>query len=163
MDCHALLQGNLPDSGIKPASLTSPALQADSLPLAPPGKLRRWVYAIYPRRELLLLESCPQSFSFLVMEKDVALTFHVNKAKRLVRNGWEGTAACAGEAVGCEVWFKTTTTSPGCPTRTTSPERLRHPLNCIPVAPDFPNRPSVGTFSFRCLLCCLLSDLSLHR
>ena len=26
MDCHALLQGNLPDPGIEPTSLTSPAL-----------------------------------------------------------------------------------------------------------------------------------------
>ena len=31
--------GDLPDPGIKPISLASPALQADSLPLVPPGKL----------------------------------------------------------------------------------------------------------------------------
>ena len=31
--------GDLPDPGIKPVSLTSPAWQADSLPLAPPEKL----------------------------------------------------------------------------------------------------------------------------
>ena len=30
--------GDLPDTGIKSLSLASPALQADSLPLAPPGK-----------------------------------------------------------------------------------------------------------------------------
>ena len=36
--CQALLQGNLLDPGIKPTSLMSPALQAGSLPLAPPGK-----------------------------------------------------------------------------------------------------------------------------
>ena len=35
---HALLPGDLPDPGIKPPSLMSPALQAGSLPLAPPGK-----------------------------------------------------------------------------------------------------------------------------
>ena len=35
MDCHFLLQGNLPNPGIKPRS---PALQADSLPSEPPGK-----------------------------------------------------------------------------------------------------------------------------
>ena len=35
---HAVLPGDLPDPGIKPASLMSPALQAGSLPLAPPGK-----------------------------------------------------------------------------------------------------------------------------
>ena len=34
MGCHALLQGNLPNPGIKPGS---PALQADSLPSEPPG------------------------------------------------------------------------------------------------------------------------------
>ena len=33
--CHALLQGNLPNPGIKSRS---PTLQADSLPSAPPGK-----------------------------------------------------------------------------------------------------------------------------
>ena len=32
------LPGNLPDPGIKPISLESPALQVDSLPLVPPGK-----------------------------------------------------------------------------------------------------------------------------
>ena len=30
--CHALLQGDLPDLGIEPISLASPALQAGSLP-----------------------------------------------------------------------------------------------------------------------------------
>ena len=33
-----LLPGDLPDPGIKPASLSSPALAASSLPLMPPGK-----------------------------------------------------------------------------------------------------------------------------
>ena len=33
--CHFLLQGNLPNPGIKPRS---PALQADSFPSEPPGK-----------------------------------------------------------------------------------------------------------------------------
>ena len=36
--CHALLQGNLPDPGMEPVSLTSPALASGSLPLGPPGK-----------------------------------------------------------------------------------------------------------------------------
>ena len=35
MGCHLLLQGIFPDSGVKPRS---PALQADSLPLQPPGR-----------------------------------------------------------------------------------------------------------------------------
>ena len=34
--CHALLQGGLPHPGMEPLS---PALQADSLPSEPPGKL----------------------------------------------------------------------------------------------------------------------------
>ena len=36
MGCHSLLQGNLPNPGIKSSS---PTLQADSLPSQPPGKL----------------------------------------------------------------------------------------------------------------------------
>ena len=36
MGCHALPQGDLPYPGIEPRS---PALQADSLPSEPPGKL----------------------------------------------------------------------------------------------------------------------------
>ena len=36
VDCHALLQGIFPSPGIKPRS---PALQADSSPSEPPGKL----------------------------------------------------------------------------------------------------------------------------
>ena len=35
---HFLLQGNLPDPGIKVTSSVSPALQADSLPAEPSGK-----------------------------------------------------------------------------------------------------------------------------
>ena len=35
--CHALLQGNLPDSGIEPVSAAALALQADSLPLSHRG------------------------------------------------------------------------------------------------------------------------------
>ena len=38
MGCHFLLQGNLPDPGIKPASLVSPTLQADSLLLSHQGR-----------------------------------------------------------------------------------------------------------------------------
>ena len=34
MGCHALLQGDLPDSGIEPASPASPVRQVDSLPLS---------------------------------------------------------------------------------------------------------------------------------
>ena len=37
--------GDLPDPGIKPESHQSPSLQADSLPLAPPGKPLLWLKA----------------------------------------------------------------------------------------------------------------------
>ena len=36
--CHALLQGDLCNPGIKPASLTSPALAGEFLPIVSPGK-----------------------------------------------------------------------------------------------------------------------------
>ena len=39
LGCHSLLQGNLPNPGIKPGS---PALQADSLLYEPPGKPLSW-------------------------------------------------------------------------------------------------------------------------
>ena len=38
--------GDLPDPGIEPMSLTSLALQVNSLPLAPPGKLKSWPIAV---------------------------------------------------------------------------------------------------------------------
>ena len=41
MGCHFLLQGNLPNPGIKPGS---PALQADSLPTELLGKLVNQLY-----------------------------------------------------------------------------------------------------------------------
>ena len=41
---HALLQGNLPNPGIKPASLEAPALEADPLPAEPSGKPHVYVY-----------------------------------------------------------------------------------------------------------------------
>ena len=45
---HALLQGNLPDPGIEPGSLT---LQVDSLPSEPPGSLYCYssIFNIYIR------------------------------------------------------------------------------------------------------------------
>ena len=36
--CQVFLQGNIPNPGIEPAPLMSPASQVGSLPLAPPGK-----------------------------------------------------------------------------------------------------------------------------
>ena len=39
--CHALLQGDLPDRGIEPASPVTPALQAVSLLAETPGKPNR--------------------------------------------------------------------------------------------------------------------------
>ena len=42
--CHFLLQGNLPNPGIKPASLEAPALEADPLLAEPSGKPYVYVY-----------------------------------------------------------------------------------------------------------------------
>ena len=47
--------GNLLDPGIEPVSSASPALQADSLPLMPPGKLHRLIQII----PSLILGFCP--------------------------------------------------------------------------------------------------------
>ena len=47
--------GDLPDREIKPASLTSPALAAGSLPLAPPGK----PISQYAAAAAKSLQSCP--------------------------------------------------------------------------------------------------------
>ena len=38
MGCHFLLQGNLPDLGIEPVSLASPALAGRFFTAEPPGK-----------------------------------------------------------------------------------------------------------------------------
>ena len=43
--------GDLPDPGIDPVSITSPALQADSLPLVPPGVIKD---AVHPYNGMLL-------------------------------------------------------------------------------------------------------------
>ena len=43
MDCHVLLQGDLPDLGIKPKFPVAPALQVDSLPLGH-GKSPIYIY-----------------------------------------------------------------------------------------------------------------------
>ena len=49
---HALLQGNLPDPGIEPGSLT---LQADSLPSEPPGKsLLLFLYLQYLYKAVII-------------------------------------------------------------------------------------------------------------
>ena len=52
--CHFLLQGDLPDPGIKPVSLMSPALQVHSLPLSHQrSPIRVFVFSGYmPRSEI---------------------------------------------------------------------------------------------------------------
>ena len=54
--------GDLSDPGIKPTSLMSPALQVDSLPLAPPGKpkiqgkkLKMFYFLHYFNNKLMLM------------------------------------------------------------------------------------------------------------
>ena len=43
VDFHVLIQGDLPDPGVEPTSLTSPELAVDSLPLMPPGKPQKHI------------------------------------------------------------------------------------------------------------------------
>ena len=50
--------GELPNPGIKPVSLPSPEMQADSLPLAPSGKLMEQPRARYISIMRLLTERC---------------------------------------------------------------------------------------------------------
>ena len=57
-DCYALLQGNLPDPGIEPLSLTSPALAGRFfLPLVPLGKPRSTSTGTY--KLLQMVENLP--------------------------------------------------------------------------------------------------------
>ena len=46
--CHALLQGIFPTQGLNPYLCMSPALQAGSLPLVPPGKPRSF-FTFWPK------------------------------------------------------------------------------------------------------------------
>ena len=48
--CHFLLQGNLPDPGIEPMSLVSPALVGGFFTTAPPGKPRGFRPPAKPRK-----------------------------------------------------------------------------------------------------------------
>ena len=48
MGCRFLLQGELPDPGIKPVSATSPALLAYSAPLIPQGSPKSWSWDVNP-------------------------------------------------------------------------------------------------------------------
>ena len=74
--------GELPNPGIKPVSLPSPEMQADSLPLAPSGKLMEQPRARYISIMRLLTERCRStqiwverhlSVSNLIMEMYLAL------------------------------------------------------------------------------------------
>ena len=62
------LSGDLLDPGIEPSSLTSPALQAGSLPLAPPGKPGK-----YSKNPLFLVccdsYGCYVTFSFVPQQQ----------------------------------------------------------------------------------------------
>ena len=79
--------GDLPDPGINPASLKSPALQASSLPLVPPGKLHYtfWLFFIISIPLLIILM---WSIILLKVKVKVKLLSHV----RLFATPW--TVAC---------------------------------------------------------------------
>jgi len=57
--CHFLLQGNLPDPGIKPRSL---ALQADALPSEPPRKQLKEIFIVYLKFKFNSVSSCILGF-----------------------------------------------------------------------------------------------------
>ena len=59
---HFLLQGNLPDPGIKVTSSVSPALQADSLPAEPSGKP-------YIMHKMLLIKWLVKFDSYFIFNK----------------------------------------------------------------------------------------------
>ena len=79
---HSLLQGNLPNPGIKP---TSPALQVDSLSSEPPGKPIRisvYVYVLFPivfhYRLLQDIECSSLCYNFLLLILYIVLFTFVN-------------------------------------------------------------------------------------
>ena len=76
MDCHVLLQGDLPDLGIKPKFPVAPALQVDSLPLGH-GKSPIYIY-IYVQWQIsidLLYSNCSAP-SFLLSFTLYSHSFH---------------------------------------------------------------------------------------
>ena len=60
VDCHALLQGIFPTQGSNPRLICLLALQASSLPLAPPGKPQVWV--TYPPKVWSLFMASKSAF-----------------------------------------------------------------------------------------------------
>ena len=71
MGCHFLLQGNLPDPRIEYASPVSPALQIDSLPTEPLGKLPpKRSFSVLPQRteNKILLQNRKVSILFICPE-----------------------------------------------------------------------------------------------
>ena len=71
-----LSPGYLPDPGIEPVSPTAPALVADSLPLAPPGK-PQWLLSRLLFVSVQLLSSV-QHFVTPWTEARQASLFHIN-------------------------------------------------------------------------------------
>ena len=78
VDCHFLLQGNLPDPGIEPGS---PALQADALPPEPPGTLplysihflKRTTYVITWMEKVEMKNPLPSSYTITDTKHKVAM------------------------------------------------------------------------------------------
>ena len=52
---HALLQGNLPDSGIQPVSPLAPSLQADSLLLSHQGSPNLSIHCLFSYEDIFTL------------------------------------------------------------------------------------------------------------
>ena len=68
VDCHSLLQGNLPDPGIEPRS---PALQTDSLPSERPGKPLGATQFKTCHASVSMTDSYQRKGPFIIKEKSV--------------------------------------------------------------------------------------------
>ena len=67
VDCHALLQGDLPNPG-NPTAPVSPALQVDSFPMEPLGKPKR--YSIYILKYMYEIFNLYSHIITVLMEKN---------------------------------------------------------------------------------------------
>ena len=95
--CYALLQGNLPDSGIEPVSPVAPALQADSLPLSHRGSLYLFTTMEYKLHWKQVLKIKGLRISWQSSSQDSALSLSGPGF-----NPWSGNQNPAG----CVAWPK---------------------------------------------------------
>ena len=110
--------GDLPDPGIEPVSLVTPALQAHSLPLAPPGKLALTVIRGTVEREI----QAEQKGTFLSCGMRTSLTAVVSP---VAGHRLQGTRASALAAHGLQ---------------STGPRTVHHRLSRCKAGGIFPDQ-----------------------